>query len=453
MPSAPVLIVGAFAAAGFFATVIWYMAGAGRRTAQLADRLTLEHAEATRALAQQIADAQETSRALRESEARWRQIVETEPECVSTLGPDGSVQQLNAAGLRIFEASAFRDVAGMQMLAVVSPDHREAFQALTARVFRGESGTCEFEMSGLKGTRRFVTLHAAPLRDESGAVVSLLGISHDISDQRRTEALLRWEKRALELIMRPGTLAEVLDGVMRGLEANTPGALCSVLLLDDTGRRLLRGSAPSLPAAYNDAIHGIAIGPRVGSCGTAAHLDRQIIVPDIATDPLWADFRDLALAHGLRACWSTPVHSDAGKVLGTFAIYYREPRLPSTELGSSIAPAPSCRSPSCASSQTDLAESRERLEADPRGGDLGTGKCPQTGRTGYSARWARMLEHAPRPSRTSISSRHVHRTTCRPWTGSGPSRRPHPDLPVRTPAAHENRRLEMGARPRQRRRP
>lgn len=118
---------------------------------------------------------------------------------------------------------------------------------------------------------------------------------------------------------------------MLGLEANTPGSLCSVLLLDETGSRLLRGGAPSLPAAYNDAIHGISTGPRVGSCGTAAHLDCQIIVPDIATDPLWADFRDLALSHGLRACWSTPVHSDAGTVIGTFAIYYREPRLPSTE--------------------------------------------------------------------------------------------------------------------------
>ena len=396
MPSPLVLIIGAFAAVGFLAAIVWYLAGAGRRAGRLADRLTLEHQEATRALAQQIADAQETSRALRESEARWRQIVETEPECVSTLGLDGSVQQLNEAGLRIFEASAFRDVAGMQMAALVSPEHREEFQALTARVARGESGTCEFELTGLKGTRRWLTLHAAPLRDERGAVVSLLGISHDISDQRRTEALLRWEKQALELIMRPGSLAEVLDGLMLGLEANTPGSICSVLLLDDTGTHLLRGGAPSLPPAYNDAIHGIAIGPRVGSCGTAAHLDRQIIVPDIATDPLWSDFRDLALAHGLRACWSTPVHSDAGKVLGTFAIYYREPRLPSTEELEIIDRARSVVAIAIMRKQAEaaLARSRERLELALEGGDLGIWEWyPQTGRTGYSARWARMLEY------------------------------------------------------------
>lgn len=211
MPSSPV-IVGVFAAAGFFATVIWYLAGAGRRAARLADLLTRDHQEATRALAQQIADAQETSRALRESEARWRQVVETEPECVSTLGPDGSVQQLNAAGLRMFRS---RRLPRRGRDADARPRHAGASRGVpgpTARVFRGESGTCEFEMTGLKGTRRWLMLHAAPLRDESGAVVSLLGISHDISERRRTDALLRWEKQALELIMRPGSLAEVPRG-------------------------------------------------------------------------------------------------------------------------------------------------------------------------------------------------------------------------------------------------
>ena len=397
MPFSPVLIVGIFAAAGFFATVIWYLAGAGRRAARLADRLTRDHQEATRALAQQIADAQETSRALRESEARWRQVVETEPECVSTLGPDGSVQQLNAAGLRIFEAGAFRDVAGMQMLALVTPEHREEFQALTARVFRGESGTCEFEMTGLKGARRWLMLHAAPLRDESGAVVSLLGISHDISERRRTDALLRWEKQALELIMRPGSLAEVLEGLMLGLEANTPGSLCSVLLLDETGSRLLRGGAPSLPAAYNDAIHGISTGPRVGSCGTAAHLDRQIIVPDIATDPLWADFRDLALSHGLRACWSTPVHSDAGTVIGTFAIYYRQPRLPSTEELEIIDRARAVVSIAIMRKQaeTALVTSQQRHEVAMLGSSDGLWDWDmRSGQTYFAPRWKSMLGFA-----------------------------------------------------------
>src|SRR5207244_9423275 len=113
------------------------------------------------------------------------------------------------------------------------------------------------------------------------------------------------------------------------------GSLSSILLLDPNANRLRHGAAPSLPIAYTEAIDGIAIGPSVGSCGTAAYRAEPVIVSDIATDPLWADYRDLALAHGLRACWSTPILSSSGKVLGTFAIYYREPRSP-TPLNHSV---------------------------------------------------------------------------------------------------------------------
>jgi C4-dicarboxylate-specific signal transduction histidine kinase len=100
----------------------------------------------------------------------------------------------------------------------------------------------------------------------------------------------------------------------------------------DPNNRLRHGAAPSLPMPYTDAIDGLAIGPSVGSCGTAAYRAEPVIVSDIATDPLWADFRDLALAHGLRACWSTPILSSERKVLGTFAIYTREPRSPTPQV-------------------------------------------------------------------------------------------------------------------------
>jgi light-regulated signal transduction histidine kinase (bacteriophytochrome) len=101
-----------------------------------------------------------------------------------------------------------------------------------------------------------------------------------------------------------------------------------VLLLDTDGIHLRPGAAPSLPDVYNQALDGLVIGPTVGSCGTAAHLGRQIIVSDIATDPLWAAYRELATRYDFHACWSTPIHCSKGKVLGTFAIYYRESRSP-----------------------------------------------------------------------------------------------------------------------------
>jgi len=88
------------------------------------------------------------------------------------------------------------------------------------------------------------------------------------------------------------------------------------------------GAAPSLPAEYNAAIDGAEIGACAGSCGTAAYLGAAVFVSDIATDPLWADYKEIALPHGLRACWSTPILTRGRKVLGTFAMYHREPREP-----------------------------------------------------------------------------------------------------------------------------
>ena len=135
------------------------------------------------------------------------------------------------------------------------------------------------------------------------------------------------EGRILEMVARGVSLSHVLDGLCRLVEEQAPGVLASILLLE--GNRLRHGGAPSLPKAYTDAIDGAAIGPTAGSCGTAAYRAQQVIVSDIASDPLWADYRELALPHGLRACWSTPVFSSDGTVLATFAMYSREPRRPS----------------------------------------------------------------------------------------------------------------------------
>ncbi len=122
----------------------------------------------------------------------------------------------------------------------------------------------------------------------------------------------------------------VLDEILRTVESLTAsGMMGSILILDDSGRRLRHGSAPSLPHAYNEAIDGIEIGPGVGSCGTAAYLDKMVSVFDIANDPLWANFKELALKHGLRACWSAPIRDANGNVIGTFANYYKVVRDPS----------------------------------------------------------------------------------------------------------------------------
>jgi PAS domain S-box-containing protein len=153
---------------------------------------------------------------------------------------------------------------------------------------------------------------------------------HDVTRRKEAEMRLASERAVLELIADGAPFAQVLETLAAEAERqSTDGMLCSILLLDPGRSRLLHGAAPSLPQPYNEAIHGIEIGPRVGSCGTAAYGGKRVCVTDIASDPLWADFKALALSHGLRACTSTPIVSKKGAVLGTVAMYYRAPRAPS----------------------------------------------------------------------------------------------------------------------------
>jgi GAF domain-containing protein len=143
-------------------------------------------------------------------------------------------------------------------------------------------------------------------------------------------ALESAQERITRMISSGAPIRETLEELMRIVEGMTPsGMIGSILLLDDDGRHLLHGAGPSLPDAYNAAINGIEIGPEVGSCGTAAFHGKTVSVFDIANNPLWANFKDLALQYGLRACWSTPIHASDGKVLGTFANYYKFVRDPS----------------------------------------------------------------------------------------------------------------------------
>jgi PAS domain S-box-containing protein len=164
-------------------------------------------------------------------------------------------------------------------------------------------------------------------RNEKGSSVAILETNSDISDRKRAEFLLAGEKQILEMVAKGDSLAQILDGLCRLVEEQASGALASVLLLDSDCLR--HAAAPSLPKAYIDAIDSVVIGQSVGPCTAAACRGEQVIVEDIATDPLWADYRDLALLHSLRACWFTPVFSSKGKVIATFAMYFREPRRPS----------------------------------------------------------------------------------------------------------------------------
>ena len=154
------------------------------------------------------------------------------------------------------------------------------------------------------------------------------GPTPQIDHQRIAEALSLLDKAVLEMIMAQRPVAQVLENLCLKIEESSPGLLCSILLLDQRSGTLHGGIGPSLPKAYLEAVNGVKIGPRAGSCGTAAYLQQLVVVSDIASDPLWADCKQFALPHGLRACWSMPIPSRDGTTLGTFACYYSQPGTP-----------------------------------------------------------------------------------------------------------------------------
>jgi signal transduction histidine kinase len=160
----------------------------------------------------------------------------------------------------------------------------------------------------------------------------MVGIAlEDVTDRVLTEAVQNAERRSLEMLASGEPLEAILQVIARAIEESAPGTFGSVVLLDESGTRIKRSIAPSIPDDYSRAIEGLQIGPRTGSCGTAMYRRQPVIVEDIELDVLWDDYRELARAHKLRSCWSQPIISSDGRVLGSFAVYGKTPRRPPPE--------------------------------------------------------------------------------------------------------------------------
>lgn len=173
------------------------------------------------------------------------------------------------------------------------------------------------------GSRRRVRNRATTLRVANDGLGNV--------ERKWPEPVLASQRRVLEMIAAGAPLTESLNALVRLIEEQTPGMLGSILLLDGLKHHFIWGAASSLSPSYLKSIYGLPIGPAAGSCGTAAFRKESVVVKDIATDPLWKNYRKLALPYGLRACWSTPIFSAKRELLGTFAMYYRRPRLPELE--------------------------------------------------------------------------------------------------------------------------
>jgi PAS domain S-box-containing protein len=216
-----------------------------------------------------------------------------------------------------------KDVVGRNVADVVEPSiQRLTMQGIQRALAGLPAEPIEYPLRLVSGRR---TREARFVNFGGGKVLALV---RDITDRRQAEQLLAWQTPVLEKIAEGQSSEAVLAQITAGVESLTEDGLCTVLLLE--GNRLMLAAGGSIDREYNAMIHGVEIGPNVGSCGTAAFENRPVIVSSILEDPRWADYRFAAERFGLMACWSIPFHSTTGRVLGTLAVYYREPRVPTT---------------------------------------------------------------------------------------------------------------------------
>ncbi len=218
---------------------------------------------------------------------------------------------------------------GESFLDLVHADDRTVLTAWSAACWDGKQPPAiEFRAVLSDGSVRFIRAHGELSVATESRPAYITGTAQDITEHRQSEELVNGQKQVLEMIAINAPLRETLTRLIELIEAQSPEMICSILFLDADGVHIRHGAAPGLPDSFNRAIDGVVIGPSSGSCGTAMFRGKEVFVEDIQTDPLWADYRGLANDHGLRACWSAPICDAQKRVLGTFAIYYRQPGLP-----------------------------------------------------------------------------------------------------------------------------
>lgn len=298
--------------------------GGGRRSATVGSVLPREPAR--------VVDATEINHAKPKSVSEQEelgQIVDLIGQTVVVLNPDGKAIYANRVtleytGLSLGEVRAqnFRDRVF----------HPEDIQRLRESRRDALAGRLPFENEqralGKDGKYRWFLVRYNPLLDERGNVLRWYATGTDIHERKQTETLQAAEKRTLEMIAGGARLADILENLCNAVDAQASGAQSAVMLMDADGMHIRHAAGLGLPKGWIEAITPLRIGPREGSCGTAAFLKQRVIVSDIANDPLWTNYRELALNCGFRAAWSQPLLSKDQHVLGTFGMYYSEVHTP-----------------------------------------------------------------------------------------------------------------------------
>jgi PAS domain S-box-containing protein len=260
-------------------------------------------------------------------------LVNSSDDAIISKDLSGVITSWNAGAERMFGYSSEEAIGTMVSELLIPPDRQHEELAIHARLQEGvRIDHFETVRRCKDGTLIDVSLTVSPVKDSRGRTIGALKIARDITASNGFESALKAQAQVLEMVARGVALEQVLASLCLAAEKQLDRATCSVLLYRQETGCLYPGAAPNLPAWYLDAIRdGIPAGPAAGSCGTAAYRRDAVVVTDIENDPLWLGFGELPLRAGFRACWSRPIFSEAGEVLGVFAAYYAEPRAPRPE--------------------------------------------------------------------------------------------------------------------------
>jgi diguanylate cyclase (GGDEF)-like protein/PAS domain S-box-containing protein len=301
-----------------------------QRLEEIVDERTKQLKDSNQELTNEIGRRKHAQDALKRNERFLNAIIHTVPDLIWLKDPDGVYLACNTRFEDFFGASE-AEILGKTDYDFVDTELADLFRAhdKMAMLKSSPSVNEEWITFANDGHRELLETTKTSMLDGNGKLIGVLGVGHNITERKKAEAFDEKSAEILEMIALGRTASEIYNAIALMYEERHPGMRCSLLELD--GDTLLHGGAPSLPKEYCEAVHGLKIGPDVGSCGTSTFTGKRCLVENIETDPKWAKIKQAALSHGVRCCWSEPIINSSGEVLGAFGMYYDHPALPNAE--------------------------------------------------------------------------------------------------------------------------
>jgi PAS domain S-box-containing protein len=289
--------------------------------------IAIQQASAYEQVLTELVERRKTEVRLRESEQRYATLASAAPVGILRTDLHGNSLYINQRGMDMIGLPEARTTGSGWQKALHPDDREKVILAIEQSRWQNHPFQMEYRFLGTDGTVTWVYGQAEKERNAEGEITGYINTFTDITARKQAELLLEMQNTLLERIAKAEPLPEILHVLIDSIEKQLPGGLCSILLCDQEGK-LRIAAAPNLPEFYNQAIDGTVIGEGITSCMTMAFRGESVIVADIASDPLWQNFKEFALSQGLRSCWSVPAIASDGEVLAIFAIYYQKPYQP-----------------------------------------------------------------------------------------------------------------------------